>query len=75
MKRFYTALSILVLIGLSIQSLQAQRTISGTVTDAENGDPLIGANILVIGTTMGTVTDFNGRYEMLVPDGARQVGA
>lgn len=36
--------------------------ISGTVTDEVNGDPLIGATILVKGTSTGTVTDFDGNY-------------
>lgn len=48
----------------------AQRTITGTVTDAETGEPLIGANILVAGTSSGTVTDFDGNYTISVPEGA-----
>ncbi|MCB9053149.1 MAG: SusC/RagA family TonB-linked outer membrane protein [Lewinellaceae bacterium] len=48
----------------------AQRIITGTVTDAENGEPLIGANILVVGTSTGTITDFDGKYEVNVPQGA-----
>ncbi len=47
----------------------AQRTVTGTVTDAENGEPLIGANVLVVGTGTGTVTDFDGNYEVQVPEG------
>lgn len=45
------------------------RTITGTVTD-ENGVPLLGAAILVKGTSIGTVTDFDGNYEINVPDGS-----
>lgn len=48
----------------------AQSTITGTVTDAENGEPLIGANILVTGTSTGTITDFDGTYTLNLPDGA-----
>jgi iron complex outermembrane receptor protein len=51
----------------------AQRTITGTVTDKETGDPLIGANILVVGTSMGTVTDIDGSYELQVPAGSTQI--
>ncbi len=51
----------------------AQRTISGTVTDANNGDPLIGANILVVGTSSGAVTDLDGKYSLTLPDGATQI--
>ncbi|MCB0563718.1 MAG: TonB-dependent receptor [Phaeodactylibacter sp.] len=50
-----------------------QRTISGGVTDADTGEPLIGANILIIGTSLGTVTDFDGKYELEVPAGAKQL--
>ncbi len=48
----------------------AQRTITGTVTDAESGEPLIGANVLVVGTSVGTITDFNGLYSLDVPEEA-----
>ncbi|SHN32621.1 TonB-linked outer membrane protein, SusC/RagA family [Cyclobacterium lianum] len=41
--------------------------ISGTVTD-ENGDPLPGASITVMGTTSGTVTDIDGNYTINVPE-------
>lgn len=51
----------------------AQRDISGTITDAENGDPLIGASILVAGTSSGTATDFDGSYKLSVPAGATQI--
>lgn len=48
----------------------AQRKVSGTVTDAATGEALIGANILVVGTTEGTVTDFDGKYTLEVPAGS-----
>ena len=47
----------------------AQRSITGTVTDV-TGETLIGANILVKGTTIGAVTDFDGTYSLEVPDGS-----
>lgn len=47
----------------------AQRTISGTISDT-SGEPLIGASILVKGTTSGTVTDIDGKYTLAVPDGS-----
>ena len=46
-------------------ALQAQ-TISGSVTDSD-GEPLIGASVLVKGTTTGTVTDIDGKFELNVP--------
>ncbi len=48
----------------------AQRTITGTVTDEATGEPLIGANVLVVGTSTGTVTDFNGEYSLEVSEEA-----
>ena len=45
------------------------RTISGYVRD-ENNEPLIGATILVPGTTMGTVADIEGRYTLTIPNNA-----
>ncbi|GAB5551006.1 MAG: TonB-dependent receptor [Saprospiraceae bacterium] len=51
----------------------AQRTITGTVTDDETGEALIGANVLIAGTSSGTVTDLDGTYTIDVPDGATQI--
>ncbi|MEX2231815.1 MAG: TonB-dependent receptor [Cyclobacteriaceae bacterium] len=42
----------------------AQTNISGTVTDAESGDPLPGVNILIRGTNEGTATDSDGRFAL-----------
>ena len=47
--------------------LMAQRQITGTITDASSGEPLIGANILVRGSSSGTVTDFDGSFELNIP--------
>ncbi len=47
----------------------AQNMVSGTVTDQDN-EPLIGASILVKGTSQGTVTDFDGKFELEVPANA-----
>ena len=44
---------------------QNEMKVSGTVTD-ENGDPLIGANVIEKGTVNGTVTDLNGTYSLTV---------
>ncbi len=53
----------------------AQQTIkvSGTVTDAVTGEPVIGANVIVKGTTNGTSTDFDGNFELEVPANATLV--
>ncbi len=51
----------------------AQRTIKGTITDESTGEPLIGANILVVGTSTGTITDFEGAYSLNIPADAKQL--
>jgi iron complex outermembrane receptor protein len=53
--------------------LAAQTQVTGTITDAENGDPLIGASVLVTGTSTGTVTDFDGNYTLNVPANAESL--
>ncbi|MCC8094986.1 MAG: carboxypeptidase-like regulatory domain-containing protein [Tannerellaceae bacterium] len=45
---------------------QQTRTVSGVVKDS-SGEPIIGVNVVVQGTTSGTVTDFNGQYTLTVP--------
>ena len=45
-----------------------EQTISGQVTDGENGEPLPGVNVLAKGTTSGTVTDVSGNYRLSVND-------
>ncbi len=42
----------------------AQRTITGLVTDGENKEPLVGASVVVTGTTKGTLTDVDGKYTL-----------
>lgn len=54
------------------QNVAQQTTVSGTVVDSK-GEPIIGASVVVEGTTTGTVTDFDGRYSLNVPQGARLV--
>ena len=51
---------------------QQQQTLSGTVTDT-NGEPIIGASILVKGTNSGTITDLNGHFQLNVRPGATLV--
>lgn len=45
----------------------SQRTVTGVVKDAENNEPLVGAAVVVTGTTKGTLTDIDGKYELQVP--------
>lgn len=52
---------------VSYGTLAQERTVSGTVTDAENDSPLPGVNVVLKGTTVGTTTDIDGNYRLLVP--------
>ncbi len=65
MKKVFLML-LLVFAGMS--ALTAQRTITGMITD-DKGEALIGATILVEGTTTGTVTDLDGKFSLQVPEG------
>lgn len=50
-------------------AMTGQRSISGKVTDADTGEGVIGANVVVKGSSVGTVTDFDGSYSLNVPAG------
>lgn len=68
-KAILKRLSLMLLIFLSVTIVTvAQRTITGTVTD-DAGESLIGASVLLKGTTSGTVTDIDGAYSIEVPEG------
>ncbi|HRG22456.1 MAG TPA: SusC/RagA family TonB-linked outer membrane protein [Saprospiraceae bacterium] len=73
MKRTLTQLMFLLVFVLGASSTYAQRTVSGKVTDGKTGDPLIGANILVKGTSNGTITDLDGMYSLSVAEGSTLV--
>ncbi len=62
--------SLVLVLALLCTQVLAQRTVSGVVTDADNGEPLIGASVLAQGTTVGTVCDFDGSYTLEVPEEA-----
>ena len=49
---------------------QKGRTINGVVTD-EKGETIIGANVSVKGTTIGTITDIDGKFTLDIPEGAK----
>ena len=51
----------------AVSKLQQQLPVSGTVTDAETGEPLPGVNILIQGTNKGATTDMEGSYEIEAP--------
>jgi len=52
-----------------VSSVEQQKQISGTVVD-ENGETIIGANIIEKGTNNGTVTNIDGQFQLQIADGA-----
>lgn len=54
---------------LMVGTALAQTKVNGTVTSQEDGQPVIGASVLVVGTQIGTVTDVDGRFSLTVPAG------
>jgi Ca-activated chloride channel family protein len=59
----------LFLLTLTFRTSAQDRSITGRVTDAANGQPIPGATVLVKGTTTGTTTDQQGKYSLrLAPD-------
>jgi len=67
MKRFVFVLSLMLFAGFNL--LQAQGVqVSGSITSADDGSALPGVSIVVRGTTIGAVTDFEGNYSITVPE-------
>jgi TonB-dependent SusC/RagA subfamily outer membrane receptor len=52
----------------AVSEEEAIALVSGTVTDAETGEPIPAANVVVVGTMVGTSTDADGEYSLNVPD-------
>ena len=55
---------------LCLLSYAQTRQVTGLVTDA-NGEPMIGVNVTVVGTTNGTITDIDGNYSLSVASNAK----
>ena len=69
MKIKIAALTILMMLVSSLEAQQGGNSrISGHVTDGSNGEALLGATIVVKGTTTGTVTGLDGNYSIMVPE-------
>ena len=65
-KRFIMFLLLVLGIG---QAIAQGVTVSGTVTDASDGSPLVGVNIYIKGTDLGTVTDADGQFTVIADIG------
>lgn len=66
--RFVMAM-LCVFTSIGIASAQEPGTVSGTVTSVSDGEPLIGASVLVKGTTIGTDTDIDGKFTVKAKKG------
>ncbi|MCH4148128.1 MAG: TonB-dependent receptor [Prevotella sp.] len=53
---------------LSLGIAMAQTSVKGNVTSSEDGEPVVGASIKVVGTNTGTVTDVDGNFQLTVPN-------
>lgn len=77
--RNYFIITLIVCIVLSFLSepaFSAGAVIEGHVRDSKTGEPLVGANVLVVGTVLGASTDLNGKYMIMnVPKGTYLVRA
>lgn len=63
---------LLVFLIAGIGLVKAQTTnITGSVVSDDNNEPVIGATLVIKGTTLGTVTDVNGKFSLKVPSGAK----
>jgi TonB-dependent starch-binding outer membrane protein SusC len=54
----------------AVCSAWAQQTVTGRVTDQEDGSGMVGVNVVVKGSTTGTQTDIDGNYSISVPENA-----
>jgi len=66
MRKFALLLTCLLLCGVHVVFAQS-RSITGTVTDSDDGSSLPGVSVVVKGTTIGTVTDIEGKFTLSVP--------
>ena len=64
MKKLFLLLAALI---TTIAVMAQNQTVSGTVTSAENGEPLIGATVMGVGTKIGTSTDIDGNFTLTLP--------
>ena len=69
MRKLTFFLACLFLIGVGLVNAQT-RSVSGKVVSADDGEPIIGATVVVKGTTQGTITLADGSFQLSVPQAA-----
>lgn len=73
MKKIFFSLILVIMLGGTLFS--QKQFIRGSVIDKTNGEPLIGATVLIVGTTNGTMTDFDGNFSLEVETGTYDIKA
>jgi iron complex outermembrane receptor protein len=63
----YTLITILLFIS-SLLLAQESDVIKGKIIDKSTGEPMIGATVIIKGTTIGTATDLDGNFEFALPE-------
>jgi len=70
MRKLTFLLACLLLVGVGLVNAQT-KSITGNVFSADDGQPVIGATIMVKGTTLGTITDVDGKFKINLPGNAK----
>lgn len=70
MRKLAFLLASLFLLGIGMANAQT-RTISGKVVSGDDGEPIIGATIMIKGTTQGTISSANGSFSLTLPSSSR----
>ena len=74
MNKLYLKFTLLLVFTLSAGTFVfSQRSISGKVQDATTSEPIIGAAVQVQNTTVGTITDADGNFSLIIPDGSQNL--
>lgn len=69
-KRLFTLLAMLLLV---VGGVFSQTKVNGTVLSQDDGQPVVGASVLVVGTQVGTVTNAEGRFSLTMPEGKKML--
>lgn len=73
MKKRITLILIFLLMMMGGVAFAQNRTITGNVIAAEDGEPVIGASVLIKGTSIGTVTDIDGNFKLSIPENTKRI--
>ena len=61
------------LFAFTLASVAANRTVHGIVVSADDGEPLVGATVMGVGTTDGTATNIDGQFSLSLPESVRHI--